>query len=147
MSMQYPAEQFALAPKTQARTQMLAQAPRRGEYGRAFDLHPALFALTFGAYMTYIGIMAAAFADPEMAIPVAIFAIFVLAGFGTPALWARIAAPAPGERPAWATFMREGFECLTGHVSARGVLVQVLIMPVLLLFWGVGVAIIAACVR
>ncbi len=139
MSMQFPAEQFALTD-----TQ---NAPHRGEYGLTFDLHPALFALTFGGYMVYIAIMAAAFADKEMVLPVAIFFLFVIAGFGTPALWARVAAPAPGERPAWATFMREGFECLTGHVSAKGAMVQVLIMPVLLLFWGVSVAIIAACVR
>jgi hypothetical protein len=143
MSIQYPAEQFALAPKAPAE----AQAPRRGEYGRTFDLHPALFALTSGAYMAYIGIMAAAFADAEMVLPVAIFAIFIVAGFGTPALWARIAAPAPGKPPVWGAFMREGFECLTGHVSAKGALVQVLIMPALLLFWGVSVAIIVAWVR
>ncbi len=34
-----------------------AKAHHRGEYGRTFDLHPALFALTFGGYMAYLGIM------------------------------------------------------------------------------------------
>ncbi|MBO9579891.1 MAG: hypothetical protein J7498_03275 [Sphingobium sp.] len=139
MSMQFPTEQFAQAKAV--------QMPHRGEYGRTFDLHPALFALTFGAYIAYIAIMAAAFADADMAIPVAIFVIFVVAGFGTPALWAKVAAPAPGKPPVWATFIREGFECLTGHVSAEGAMVQVLIMPAMLLFWGTAVAIIAACVR
>jgi len=139
MTAQFRPEQF-----TQVRA---AQLPHRGEYGRTFDLHPALYAMTFGAYMVYIAIMAAAFADKEMILPVGIFFLFVIAGFGTPALWARI-APAPrGERPRWATFMREGFECMTGHVSAKGAMVQVLIMPVLLLVWGISVAIIAACVR
>lgn len=139
MTAQFPAEQFV-----QVRA---ATLPHRGEYGRMFDLHPALYALTFGGYMAYIALMGLAFADKEMAIPVAIFFLFVIAGFGTPAIWARI-APAPrGERPRWATFMREGFECMTGHVSAKGAMVQVLIMPVLLLVWGLSVAIIAACVR
>ncbi len=85
--------------------------------------------------------------NAELAIPFAIFALFVIAGFGTPALWARVAAPAPGEAPGWATFRREGFECLTGHVSANGAMVQVLIMPALLIAWGTAVAIIAVCVR
>ncbi len=149
MSKSFPADHFAAsaiapAPMTAARA---ADAPLRGEYGRTFDLHPALFALTFGAYMAYLGIMAFAFADAEMAIPFVIFAIFVVAGFGTPALWARI-APAPrGQAPAWATFRREGFECLTGHVSAGGAMVQVLIMPAVLIFWGLTMAIIAAAVR
>ncbi len=100
MSKSFPADHFAAsaiapAPMTAARA---ADAPLRGEYGRTFDLHPALFALTFGAYMAYLGIMAFAFADAEMAIPFVIFAIFVVAGFGTPALWARIAPPRAGKR-------------------------------------------------
>lgn len=139
MTARFPVEQF-----TQVRA---AQAVHRGEYGRTFDLHPALFAMTFGAYMVYIAIMGLAFADKEMVLPVAIFFLFVIAGFGTPAIWARITPTPRGEKPRWATFMNEGFECLTGHVSAKGAMVQVLIMPVLLLVWGVSVAIIAACVR
>ncbi len=121
----------------------------RGEYGRTFDLHPALFALSCGAYLAYIGIMALAFgeANADLAIPLVIFALFIVAGFGTPALFARIAPPPAGEPPRWATFMHDGFECLTGHVSARGAMVQILIMPALILVWGIAIAIIAACVR
>lgn len=146
MSKQFPAEQFASGQVIGVRT---AQPPRRGEYGRSFDLHPALYALTFGAYMAYVAIMGLAFgeANEDIAIPLVIFAVFIAAGFGTPALWARINTKAPGRPQSWARFQREGFECLTGHVSAKGAMVQVLIMPVLLLFWGVAVAIIAAAVR
>lgn len=140
MTMQFPVEQFTAVNQAQV-------VVRRGEYGRTFDLHPALFGLTFGAYMAYLGVMALAFADAQLAIPFVIFALFIIAGFGTPALWARI-APAPrGHAPDWSSFLHDGFECLTGHVSARGAMVQVLIMPALVLSWGIAVAIIAACVR
>lgn len=142
MSKHIPAEQFATVSQT-------ARPIPRGQYGRTFDLHPAIFALTFSAYIAYLGILALTFAeaDADIAIPFVIFAIFVVAGFGTPALWARIAPPPAGEAPSWATFMREGFECLTGHVSAKGAMVQVLIMPTMLLFWALAVTIIVASVR
>lgn len=122
-----------------------AQA-HRGEYGRAFDLHPALFAMTVAAYLGYLAIMALAFMDAELILPMVIFVLFVCAGFGTPALWARVAPPPAGNAPSWSRFMRDGFVCMTGHVSARGAMCQVLIMPVLVLLWGVAIAIIAACV-
>ena len=140
MTKPFPAEDFIAARETAIAT----KRESRGQYGRTFDLHPALYALTFGGYMTFIAIMGVAFADPELAIPLAIFAVFVVGFFGTPALWARIAPPPPGAAPSWATFLREGFECLTGHVSARGAMVQILIMPALLLFWAVAVGLIAA---
>ncbi|PZU58809.1 MAG: hypothetical protein DI547_08490 [Sphingobium sp.] len=135
MTAQFPIEQFIVA------------SPRvalRGEYGRVFDLHPALYGLTVGAYLAYLGVMAVAFMAPDLVIPMAIFVLFVIAGFGTPALWARTASPPPGRRPDWDSFMRDGFECMTGHLSGRQTAVQVLIMPALILVWGICIAIIAA---
>lgn len=138
MTTHFPADQFAVVaqPKVAA----------RGEYGRTFDLHPALYALTVGCFLAYLGIMAAAFMDGELAIPMAIFVLFVVAGFGTPALWAKIAPPPPGRPQSWDQFWRQGFECLTGHVTGPAATLQVLILPALILLWGVGVAIIAAAI-
>ena len=149
----FPQEQFTLTrvirPDLARPNAARLNVIRRGEYGRTFDLHPAIFAMSAGAYLAYVGIMALAFAEAnaDLAIPFVIFALFIVAGFGTPALFARIAPPPPGNPPRWATFMRDGFDCMTGHVSVRGALVQILIMPALLLFWGLSVAIIVACLR
>jgi len=130
-----------------ARADILSPAEHRGEYGRTFDLPPILFVLTAGGFLAYLGVMAAAFMNPELIIPMAIFVLFVVAGFGTPALWARIAPPAPGRQQSLERFMRDGFECETGHISGGGAATQVLIMPALILAWGVIIAIIAASVR
>lgn len=143
MTTQFPAEHFTAARPIGAPVSIAA----RGEYGRVFDLHPALFALTVGGYLAYLGVMAAAFMAPDLVISMAIFVLFVIAGFGTPALFARIAPPPPGRAPGWSQFMAEGFDCMTGHLSGRATAVQVLIMPALILLWGVGIAIIAATVR
>jgi hypothetical protein len=143
MTRQFPAEQFATEHLTIARPVIAA----RGEYGRTFDLPPALYAMTVGGYLAYLAVMGIAFMAPDLVIPMAIFVLFVLAAFGTSALFARMAPPPPGWPRTMNAFMREGFECMTGHVSGTGASIQVLIMPVLILIWGICIALIAALVR
>ncbi|MET0372432.1 MAG: hypothetical protein ABW039_13780 [Sphingobium sp.] len=117
-----------------------------GQYGRSFDLPPALHQLTAGLYLAYLGVMSVAFMAPDLVLPMVICLLSVIAGFGTPALFAMIAPPPPGRRQSLNLFMHEGFDCMTGHLSGRGAAIQVLIMPVLILLWGIAIAIIAASV-
>lgn len=109
-----------------------------------FGLHPALHVATFAGFFAYLGIMWAAFGHAELVLPFAIFVVFLGGAYMTPAMWARVAGPAEG--PSWSEFLRDGTVCATGHVSAGSAIVQVLIMPAMLLFWGVAVAAIAATV-
>ena len=113
---------------------------------RTFDLHPALFAVTVGCYLAYLVVMAVTFMNDELVIPFAIFAITIVAGFLVPGLWARVAGPAVGRMQSWADFMSEGIDTYTGHLSGRSAAVQVLIMPVMLVGWGLIIAIIRASV-
>ncbi|QUT04784.1 hypothetical protein KFK14_17345 [Sphingobium phenoxybenzoativorans] len=148
MTRHYPAEHFAAEKITGDQIAIARPVPAaRGEYGRTFDLPPALYAMTVGGYLAYLAVMGIAFMAPDLVIPMAIFVLFVLAAFGTPALFARMAPPPPGWPRTMSAFMREGFECMTGHVSGTGAATQVLIMPVLILIWGICIALIAAMVR
>lgn len=117
-----------------------------GQYGRAFDLPPVLFAMTVGCYLAFLGVMAAAFMTGELFLPFVIFVTYIAMAFGVPALWAKMAPPAPGQKQDWAAFMRDGFTCATGHLSGAGAVTQVLMLPVLILAWGIAIAIIAAVV-
>jgi hypothetical protein len=119
----------------------------RGEYGRAFDLPPALHLMTVGIFLAYLAVLGTAFMTREMVVPIAICAVIVIASFLTPGLWVRVAGPTRGRKQNMADFMRDGFECMTGHVSGRAAVAQVLILPVLIFGWGVAIAIIAASVR
>lgn len=112
---------------------------------RVFDLHPGIHAAVFGGFFVYLGIMWAAFATDQLAIPFAIFLVFLAAAWAVPALWARVAGT-PGPKTSWQAFLRDGFQCETGHVSAGAALGQVLIMPAMLILWGVAVAVIKATV-
>ncbi len=117
--------------------------PNRVE--RVFGLHPALHIATVAGYFAFLFIMWAAFGERSLIIPFFIFAFFLAAGFGVPALWARI-APNEGPKANWAAFQAEGFDCATGHLTAGAATAQVVILPALLVFWGLAVAIIRAFV-
>jgi len=118
-------------------------APRVNRAQRSFDLHPVLHVAVFGGFALYLGVMWAAFGERALIIPFAIFLFFTAAFFIVPAAWARI-EDRTGPFATWSDFLREGFECESGHMTARETIAQVLIMPAMLLLWGVSIAIIHA---
>lgn len=111
---------------------------------RTFGLPPRLFITTIGAYFAFLAIMAAIFMNAELVIPFAIFAIYISMAFGVPGLWAKVAGRPLGRVQTWDEFRFEGMTIETGHISGVGATVQVLLLPVLVLGWGIAVAIIVA---
>ena len=121
-------------------------APRHQvDVDRNFELPTGLYAATVGLYMAFLAITWTAFANPGLAIPMVIFAVFVVAGFGVPAIWTRL-RDNPGKPLPFHRFKAQGIQTLTGKCSARDAMVQMLILPVLIVFWGLAVAVIAALV-
>lgn len=121
-------------------------APRHQvEIDRNFGLPTALFGATVALYLGFLTIMFAAFGNPGLVIPMVIFALFVVAGFGVPALWTRLkdndSAPM-----SIALFKADGIMTHTGRLAPRDAAVQMLILPTLIVGWGGTIAIIAAVV-
>ncbi|MEO1488260.1 MAG: hypothetical protein AAFR88_02325 [Pseudomonadota bacterium] len=121
-------------------------APRHQvEVDRNFELPSALYAATVGCYIAFLGLMLASFAAPMLAIPMVIFALFIVAGFGVPAIWTRLkgndSAPL-----GMGSFMNSGIMTNTGRCSSRDAMVQMLILPALIVLWGCAIALIAAIV-
>jgi hypothetical protein len=81
-----------------------------------------------------------------LAIPMAIFVVFIIAGFGVPALWTRLAGNTSAPQT-MGEFEARGIQTNTGRLAARDATIQVLILPVLLVVWGLAIAVIAALVR
>ena len=119
---------------------------RKAPLDRSFEMPTALYALTVGLFLAFVGIMATGFAHPEMILPTAIFALFIVAFFAVPALWARMQPENPVRAKSWGRFLREGIQTATGHVGAGSASVQMLILPVLIVMWGVAAVTIAAIV-
>lgn len=144
---------YPLDTHTAAAAEIHAQPPvptrpalrRNARAPHVFDLPPVLHVALFGGVGVYLAIMWAAFATRELILPFAIFAVFLAGAFLVPAWWARVAPPA-GETERWADFVRDGVESYTGRVPAGAAAVQVLIMPAMLIGWGLVVALIRALV-
>jgi hypothetical protein len=116
------------------------------EADRNFGLPTALYGATVAGYLGFLAVVGSAFANPVLAIPMAIFVVFIVAGFGVPALWTRLAGNT-SEPQTLGEFEAKGIQTNTGRLAARDATIQVLILPVLLVVWGLAVAVIAALVR
>lgn len=126
-------------------------APRHQvEVDRNFELPTGLYAATVGCYLAFLAVTGAAFMAPALAIPMAIFALFIVAGFGVPSIWTRLkknGLEANDTRPmTFGKFEAKGIMTHTGPCSARDATVQVLILPVLIVLWGIAAVTIAALV-
>ncbi|PZQ23666.1 MAG: hypothetical protein DI569_04330 [Sphingopyxis macrogoltabida] len=111
---------------------------------RSFDLPTRLYAATVGLYFAYLGVMAAAFSDRGLIVPMAIFVITIAMAFAVPAMWVRM-QPGHAARPLpWHRFMQDGIDTHTGRLGGAGAAAQVLILPVLIFGWGLIVAAIVA---
>jgi hypothetical protein len=119
----------------------------RSEIDRCFELPTGLYAATVALYLGFLAVMAVALINPELVLPMVIFAFFIVAGFGTPALWARMNPEKRQRAMSWGTFRHRGVQTATGHLGAGAATVQVLILPALIFLWGITAAIIAIAVR
>jgi len=122
------------------------RAVHQVEHDRSFELPTGLFGTTVACYLGFLGLMLAAFATPELGIPMAIFAFIIVAGFAVPTLWTRLKPDGVANPKTWGAFAREGIVTNTGRCSARDATIQMLILPVLIVLWGVAVVTIAALV-
>jgi len=142
MAEQLTREQIAEA----ARIHAAPPRPRTDPVDRTFELPKGLYFVTVGLYLGFIAMLGTAFANPGMAIPVAIFALIIVAGFGVPTIWTRLAPQTRSKPQTWARFQQEGIMTAYGRTSGRDATVQVLILPVLIFLWGVIAVTIAALV-
>lgn len=114
---------------------------------RRFELPTVLYGATVALYLGFVATLAIAFSNPELNVLVAVFALIIVAGFGVPAIWARMKPENSQHAASWSRFNAEGIMTLTGRCSASAAAVQVLILPVLIFVWGLAAVTIAALVR
>ena len=115
------------------------------ETDRNFGLPNALYGATIACYLGFLVIVGSAFANPVLAIPMAVIVLLIVAFFGVPAVWTRLKGNV-SEPATLGEFERRGIMTNTGRLSAGEASAQVLVLPVLLVVWGLAVAVIAAVV-
>jgi hypothetical protein len=127
-----------------ARIATITDAPVVTRVDRTFGLPIGLYVATVGAYLAFLTLMATMLGNPGLAIPLVICALSVVAGFGVPTLWARMNPENDSKPLTMGQFQHRGVDILTGHLTASEAAVQVLILPVLILAWGIACAVIIA---
>jgi hypothetical protein len=114
---------------------------------RSFELPAALYVGTAAGYLGFLALMTAAFGNPGLAIPMAIFVVFIAMAFGVAAMWMRMKPDHAQRLTGWGRFRQRGIMTAFGHTSASAATVQVLILPGLIFVWGLAIVTIAAVVR
>ena len=133
-----------------AELQQIASAtaePVRTRVDRSFGLPSGLYFGTVGLYLTFLGLLTASFHNPELILPMAVIVGSIIFGFGVNRTWAAMKPDNDSKPATWGQFASKGVQTLSGHLTASEASIQVLMLPVLIVFWGLSVAIIAAVVR
>ncbi|MFT4056564.1 MAG: hypothetical protein QM681_18825 [Novosphingobium sp.] len=118
--------------------------PARTKVDRSFGLPTGFYVATVALYLAFIGVMAATFMNPELVIPMVIFAGFVIMAFGLAGYWVKMKPHNDAAAPTWGQLAARGIDTLNGRLTAGEAAVQVLTLPVLILCWGLAVAVIVA---
>ena len=113
---------------------------------RNFGLPVAIHATFFGLFLAYLGVMFAGFYEPQMILPMAIFVIFTAGFYVVPMMWTGMAPGNKSRALSMEELFASGIRIETGICKGRDAMVQALILPVLILGWGIAVVSIAAFV-
>ena len=109
------------------------------EVVRTFDFPPGVHLGMCGVFLAYLAVMGFGLASPGLLIPMAIFALFTVALFAVPAMWALMGPPNEAWKRSWSDFTRNGVMTLNGRVSAISAMAQLYIVPAVVLVWGIAI--------
>lgn len=115
-------------------------------FDRSFELPTGLYVTMAALFFAAAGVMAFGFAAPAMIVPTGIIAVFIAMFFAVPAMWVRMKPDNAKPATSWAKFQRDGVMTPYGRSTASAATVQMLILPTLILVWGLAVVTIAAVV-
>lgn len=118
----------------------------RQDVDRTFEMPTALYGATVALYLGFIAVLGIGLSTPELAIPMAIFAIFIVGLFGAPALWLGLGRKSEAKAMSYGDLMRRGIMTHTGLLKGRDAAIQMMILPVLIVLWAMTVLVIAGVV-
>ena len=125
----------------------VSEAPVRTKIDRTFTLPAGLYLGTVGLYLAFLGLMTSLFGNAELILPMTVIVGSVIFGFGLAGKWATMKPGKDTGALTWGQFANRGIQTLSGRLTAFEASVQVLLLPVLILFWGLCIAVIAFAVR
>jgi hypothetical protein len=129
-----------------AREEVVAPPPARACEDHSFEIPTGVYAAMALCFTGAIAVLAVAF-QTGMAVSYGIVFAFLAAFFAVPAIFVRAARKDGGSKALdWYSFRERGIATATGNSSAGEATTLVLLLPVVVLFWAIAVATIAALV-
>ena len=126
---------------------VVTAVPTKTKVDRTFGLPSGIYFATVGLYLAFFAIMSLMLLNLELAVPMVIIVGSVLFGFGLTRTRAGMKPDTDSHPLSWGQFSNRGIQTISGHLTACEASIQVLLLPVLIVFWGLSVAIIIAVVR
>lgn len=121
------------------------EAPR-AFFNHTFELPAGVYAASLGCFVTFLATMVVGFGNPELGILMAIFGVFFAGFYGIPVLFVKESPEGTNKALTWGQFKSRGIMTLTGRLPASEAIAQVLVLPVLIVLWGLACVVIAALV-
>ncbi len=118
----------------------------RQDVDRTFEMPTVLYGATVALYLGFIAVLGIGLSTPELAIPMAIFAIFIVGLFGAPALWLGLGRKPEARAKSFGELMRHGIATHTGLLKGKDAAIQMMVLPVLIVVWAFTVLLIAGIV-
>ncbi len=125
-----------------AQVAAVSAAPVQTKVDRNFGLPTGLYVGTVGAYLAFLAVMGLLFMNGELAIPMVTFVLYIVMAFGLGGLWTKMKPDNPSGPLNWGQFSHRGIMTESGLLKAGEASIQVLMLPVLILVWGLAIAVI-----
>ena len=123
-----------------ARDEIVAAPTERACTDQSFELPGGIYASMAMMFTGFVGVLALAFRGGHMSVAYGVIFAFIAAYFAIPAIFQQ------KQGLSWSMFRYRGVQTATGRSSAAEATVLVLLLPFLILCFGIAVATIAALV-
>jgi hypothetical protein len=125
----------------------VSKEPFGTKVDRTFTLPTGLYLGTIGLYLAFLALMTSLFGNAELILPMGVIVGSLIFGFGLASKWATMNPGKDTHALTWGQFASRGIQTLSGPLTSFEASVQVLLLPVLIMFWGLCIAVIAIAVR
>ena len=129
-----------------ARNEVVAPPLARACNDQSFELPAGVYVAMAFMFAGFVGVLAFAFRS-NMSVSYGVIFAFLAAYFAVPALFPRMARGHSATKSLdWSTFRENGIVTATGHATSLEATILVLLLPFLILCFGIAVTIVAAMV-
>ena len=130
-----------------ARNEVVVAPEERACHDQSFEFPAGIYAAMALLFTGFIAVLSLAFRGGHMAVVYGVIFAFIAAFFAVPTLFPRM-VPREDRRKGmtWTDFAHRGIATATGQTTAREATILVLLLPFLILCFGIAVAAIAALV-